>query len=137
MWRANLLQKMLNIGAPLRFDEWVKAWFTKRKAPVRMNKTTGRCRTFKEGLPQGSVLSPPLYHLYITIYINDLLDSFKSTTLVSGCADDLSLVCSGSNKEEVAATIESEAAKVYQWASDNHLILNMAVRSRFLFHRRY
>ena len=38
-WRANLLQKMLNSGAPLRFVEWVKTWFTNRTARVRVNGT--------------------------------------------------------------------------------------------------
>ena len=120
--RANLLRKMLKIGVPLRFVEWIKAWFTNRTARARVNGTTGRCRTFKEGLPQGSVLSPLLF----TIYINDLLDSFESSTLVSGYADDLALACSGRNKEEVAVTLESEAAKVNQWATKNRLTLNTA-----------
>ena len=71
VWRANLFQKMLNIGAPLQFVEWVKAWFTNRTARVRINGTTRRCHTIKS-LPQGSVLSPLLF----IIYINDLLDSF-------------------------------------------------------------
>ena len=57
---------------------------------------------------------------------NDLLDFFESFTLVSGYADDSALVCSGRNKEEVAVALESEAAKVYQWASDKHLTLNTA-----------
>ena len=66
------------------------------------------------------------YHLSSSLfYINDLLDSFVSFTLVSGYADDLALVFSDRNKE-VAEMLESEAAKVYQWASDNHLTLNTA-----------
>ena len=42
------------------------------------------------------------------------------------------LLCSGSNKEEVMATVESEAAKVYQWAFDNHLTLK-TVKSEIAF----
>ena len=57
VWRAGLLQKMLDIGVPLRFVQWKTAWLTNRIACVKLNGVTGRCRTFKEGLPGGAVPS--------------------------------------------------------------------------------
>ena len=53
VWRTGLLQKMLDIGIPLRFMQWTTAWLTNRIARVQLNGVTGRCHTFKEGLPQG------------------------------------------------------------------------------------
>ena len=91
VWRTGLLQKMLNIGIPLRFVQWTTAWLTNRIARVQLNGVTGRCRTFKEGLPQGSVLSPLLF----VLYINDLLGNFSESTMVSAYADDLALACRG------------------------------------------
>ena len=77
VWRNGLLQKMLDIGIPLRFVQWTTAWLTNRIARVQLNGVTGRCRTSKEGLPQGSVLSPLLF----VLYINDLLGNFSESTM--------------------------------------------------------
>ena len=91
VWRTGLLQKMLDIGVPLRFVQWTTAWLTNRIARVQLYGVTGRCRTFKEGLPQGSVLSPLLF----VLYINDLLGNFSESTMVSAYTDDLALACRG------------------------------------------
>ena len=82
------------LGIPARFLVWISSWLTNRQARVRVNAKVGRSRTFKEGLPQGSVLSP----LFFVIYINDLFMKFEDTTLVSAYADDLTIACSGRSK---------------------------------------
>ena len=53
VWRTGLHQKMPDIGVPMRFVQWTTAWHTNCIARVQLNWVTGRCRTLKEGLPQG------------------------------------------------------------------------------------
>ena len=114
---------MLNIGVPLRFVQWTTAWLTNRIARVQLNGVTGRCRTFKEGLPQGSVLSPLLF----VLYINDLLWNFSESTMVSAYADDLALACRGRKKEDVALRMQAEVDKVVSWSQQALLTLNAAI----------
>ena len=120
--RTGLLQKMLDIGIPLRFVQWMTAWLTNRIARVQLNGVTGRCRTFREGLPQGSILSPLLF----VLYINDLLGSFSESTMVSAYADDLALACRGRKKEDVALRMQAEVDKVVSWSQQARLTLNAA-----------
>ena len=94
VWRTGLLEKMFDIGVQLRFVQWTTAWLTNRIARVQLNGVTRRCRTFKEGPPQGSVLSPLLF----VIYINDFLGNFSESAMVSAYADDLALACRGRKK---------------------------------------
>ena len=122
VWRTGLLQKMLDIGVPLCFVQWTTAWLTNRIARVQLNGVTGRCRTFKEGLPQASVLSPLLF----VHYINDILGKFRESTLVSVYADDLALACSGRRKEDDAMRMQAELDKVVSWSQQARLILNAA-----------
>ena len=122
VWRTGLLQKMLDIGVPLRFVQWTTAWLTNRNARVQLNGITERCRTFKEGLPQGSVISP----LFFVLYINDLLGNFSESTMVSAYADDLALACRGRKKEDVALRMQAEVDKVVSWSQHARLTLNAA-----------
>ena len=122
VWRTGLLQKMLDIGIPLRFVQWTTAWLTNRIARVQLNGVTGRCRTFKEGLPQGSVLSQLLF----VLYINVLLGNFSESTMVSAYADDLALACRGHKKEDVALRMQAKVDKVVSWSQQARLTLNAA-----------
>ncbi len=79
-----------------------------------MNGTLGRCRNFKEGLPQGSVLSPLLF----IIFINDLLDKFDDSTTLRAFADDLAIACRGATKEQITAQLQAEVDKVYRRSED-------------------
>ena len=122
VWRTGLLQKMLDIGVPLRFVQWTTAWLTNCIARVQLNGVTGRCRTFKEGLPQGSVLSLLLF----VLNINGLLRNFSESTMVSAYADDLALACRGHKKEDVALRIQAKVDKVVSWSQQARLTLNAA-----------
>ena len=120
--RTGLLKISLDIGVPLRFVQWTTAWLTNRLARVQLNGVTGRCRTFKEGLPQGSVLSPLLFVLYII----DLLGNFCESTMVRAYADDLALAFRGRKKEDVALRMHAEVDKVVSWSQQARLTFNAA-----------
>ena len=72
--------------------------------------------------PQGSVLSPLLF----VLYINDLLGNFSESTMVSAYADDLALACRGRKKEDVALRMQAEVDKVASWSQQARLTLNAA-----------
>ena len=122
VWRTGLLQKMLDIGVPLRFVQWTTAWITNRIARVQLNGVNGRCRTYKEGLPQGSVISPLLF----VLYVNDRLGNFSESTMASAYADDLALACRSCKKEDVALRMQAEVDKVESWSKQARLTLNAA-----------
>ena len=120
VWRTGLLLKMHLLGIPARFLVWISSWLTNRQARVRVNTKVGQSRTFKECLPQGSVLSPLLF----VIYINDLFMQFEDTTLVSAYADDLVIAYGGRSKIDMTKMFQKEVDKVVKWRDDARLTLD-------------
>ena len=113
----------------MRFIRWVNGWLLNRRACAMVGEDKGRTRTFREGLPQGAVISPILF----VIFINDLLDRFKSDTTVSAFADDLAAARRGRNKELLEKEIQEETDKVVEWSRKWRLQLSPAKCETCLF----
>jgi Reverse transcriptase (RNA-dependent DNA polymerase) len=120
VWRDKLLQKMIGMGIPPRFTRYIKGWLVNRKASVKYQQVYSKQRVFKAGLPQGAVLSPLLFLLFI----DDLLRDFQPSTAICAFADDLALACTDHIKLRAQAQLQAETDKVTQWSDANRMKLN-------------
>ena len=66
--------------------QWIKSYFSCRQQFVQINQTCSSMQTIKCGVPQGSILGP----LFFILYINDLPKASKLTELLR-FADDTSI----------------------------------------------
>ena len=84
------------------------------------------------GIPQGSILGPLLF----LIYINDLPNSleYSSTRMF---ADDTTLTVSGKSIQDVEVAINHDLTNVKQWLSANRLSLNLVKTEYLLIGSRY
>ena len=55
---GGLLRDLASWNLPNRCLAWLRAWLSDRRGTVKWNDTIGRFKIFKEGVPQGSPLSP-------------------------------------------------------------------------------
>ena len=74
VWRERLLLSMADKGVPLRAIRWIHGFLRNRQARVRLNGETSKSKNFKQGLPQGAVLSPLLF----MFFINNLAESLPN-----------------------------------------------------------
>jgi hypothetical protein len=127
--RSGLLTKMETLGIPVTFIRWIKEWLVNRIARAKVGEERSRSRVFREGLPQGAVLSPILF----VIFIDDLLCQFDESTLVSAFADDLALATFSVKKEQAAAAMQREIVTVQEWSAAWGLKLNVGKCEACLF----
>ena len=121
VWRADLLGILLNAGTPFKFVKWIKGFLTNRQAKVRLNGEEGHTVLMRQGLPQGSVISPLLF-----LFVIDGLRACLPTELtVSLYADDVAILATEADKDVAVRKIEEATAKVSEWSKKHKLNLNL------------
>ena len=122
-----LLAKLEHYGIRGVALNWIRNYLTNRMQCTEIGDTQSELELIKCGVPQGSVLGPLLF----LIYINDIVNSSKlfNFTLF---ADDTSLYYSCKNTNNLENIINSELAKISDWLSANRLSLNVA-KSKLLY----
>ena len=122
-----LIQKLEYYGIRGIALNWMKSYLTNRMQCTEIGDTQSELELVKCGVPQGSVLGPLLFLLYI----NDIVESsslFKFTLF----ADDTSLYYSCKNAFNLEHKINAELSQISNWLSANRLSLNVG-KSKLLY----
>src|SRR5260221_11311077 len=91
-----LLLKLKAHGITGEIAIWIRAWLRDRQQRVVLNNEKSDYRAVKSGVPQGSILGP----LMFLVYINDLDEGILSKVLKF--ADDAKLVAKIASDEDIA-----------------------------------
>ncbi len=107
-----LIIKLYGYGIRGRLLEWVKSYLKNRRQRVVMGDIESEWRNILSGVPQGSVLGPLLFVIYIN-YLPDGLDSiFKMY------ADDSKVIAESSSK------LQDDIVKIKKWCERWSMCLN-------------
>ena len=119
--RKILLEKLKHYALWGTTNDWFKSYLENRKQFVVINKTSSNCSTIACGVPQGSILGPLLFILYIND-LNTVLDVLRTIMF----ADDTNLFLTGKNLDEIKIQLNEKLKTISLWFQTNLLSLNVS-----------
>ena len=110
VWHKGLLHKIESLGIKGNLLLWVKSYLSGRKQRVVINGKESTVLDLRAGVPQGSILGP----LFFLIFINDIVNDI-------GCriklfADDTSLYIIIEHPDTAAQILNEDLEKVRNWS---------------------
>ena len=126
-----LLDKLKHYGVRGPPLSWMASYLKDRKQQVVIAGRLSSEKTLNVGVPQGSILGPILFLLYI----NDM-PNVSSLFFPILYADDTTLLSSNNDYDALILTINNELPKLYTWTTANRLSLNLGKTYAMLFSNR-
>ena len=121
-----LLTKLKRLGITGNFHNIFKSFLSNRTQCVKVGKSFSEMLPISSGVPQGAILSPTLFQ----IYINDLL-SLPLYCKVHAYADDTTFYVSSDGSKKVQQLIDSDMSRIQCWCRTNKMEINVS-KSHYL-----
>ena len=123
-----LLAKLNHYGICGVLNDWFKSYLSNRHQYVSINGYESGLAAINCGVPQGSVLGPLLFLLYI----NDLNQAIKSCK-VHHFADDTNLLFLSNSIKKLNKQVNADLKHLFNWLNANNISLNVKKTEMVIF----
>ena len=114
VWKEGLLLKLLRKDIGGNMYKWIESYLFQRTARVRLDGHRSHLVKIKEGVPQGGVISPTLF----IIFIDDIVDKLSRNISRALHADDLAVWTSAESTPTARYLMQQAMDNISKWAKD-------------------
>ena len=130
VWHRGVLHKLQKAGITGRLLLWFESYLNNRRQCVMLNGTVSNIQHINAGVPQGSILGPMLF----LIYINDIVEVVQ--TNIRLYADDSTLFVTTDRQEDATRDLNNDISRVAEWAKKWFITFNATKTECMQFSRR-
>ena len=127
VWHKGLLYKLSSNGISGPLLQWFTDYLSNRKQRVVLPGSASNWTAIKAGVPQGSILGPLLF----LVYINDIVENIHSSIRLF--ADDTSLYIIVDDPVDAAYHLNNDLLKIHEWAKQWLVKFNPAKSESMIF----
>ena len=131
IWHNGLRFKIFLLDLPTKMTRWLSDFLVGRLIQVNINNFFSSQINPKAGVPQGSVLSPLLF----LIYVNDLPTPHHKQNSLSQFADDTAQSAFSRNVRIAAKLLQQDLLKLTMWCAKWRIELNPVKTKVIIFSR--
>ena len=130
VWHSGLLLKLQAAGVTGEVLAWFKSYLSNRKQRFVLPGAVSDWSFIQTGVPQGSILGPLLFLLYINDIVHDIGSNIRLF------ADDTSLFIIVEDAITAAACLNNDPDKISQWAAKWMVTFNPSKTESLLISRK-
>ena len=123
MWHRGLIAKLESLGFGGIILKWIEDYLADRELKVTINGIASKAHPINAGVPQGSILGPLLFILYI----DDLPEKLKNAAILY--ADDssvMSIIKDRKLRATAAQSLNEDLSEIQKWASKWNVLFGAA-----------
>lgn len=126
VWRLGLINKLYNLEIDSNIIKWVNSYLSQRKLRVRVNICKSEEFETEAGVPQGSVIAPILFIIYVS-----QVPEMKAT--VSQFADDFAIYYRSKSPLLAERNLQNSLNTLTQWCRKLKILINPNKSMQMLF----
>ena len=125
------LSKLEHYGVRCCALEWLRSYLSDRKQYVTVNGSNSNLLSITCGVPQGSVLGPLLFLIYVNDPSNVGSNAYKKLNLYL-VADDENIKCESKDLSNFIKIVSKELSSIMRWLGGSKLSLNIHKTSQII-----